>query len=313
MDNDNPLGLTDVVFDDIAPPPADPDAVARKKWQLEARGGHFAIDPALCDVWAGNTRDVAALASPAFADLMESLQKVGQQVPAIARISPGDPDRLEIVAGACRLTAIRRINEERGVHEQMRLLVDLRDLDDEAALKIVDAENRGRSDMSQFEKACFYERAIPGIYATEQNLAAALGLNKSTVNRTLAIARLPGEVVALVEDRHAISAAQASAFLSDWNRPELLETLNDTIVDLSAKGQASAAVVFKALREAVAPPGALGAVTIVHEGADLGSVRRKASGAVVIELRPAAGPLGWKSVAQATGQALKQLGTPGER
>lgn len=306
-EQDSIAGLTDVNYEDIVPSVADDKSRARARWTILSKGGPFSVRPDLCDIWPGNTRDVQALGSGSFLDLMDSLKSVGQKVPAIARISPDAPDRLEIIAGACRLTAIRQINDMRGGDDPMHILVDLRDLDDPAAIKIVDAENRGRSDMSQYEKALFYDRAIPGTYPTEAAFAEALGLNKSTVNRTLAITRLPPAMMGIIKDRHAISAAQASSFMRDWNMPELHDTLSDTIDALSANGPQSAATVFKALQAAVAPPADITSADIVIDGDVYGSLIRGNAG-TSIKLLPGADDLKLRTLVIGIGETLKQFG-----
>ena len=306
-ERDSIAGLMEANYEDIVPSAATEKSRAHARWKILSKGGPFPTSPDMCDIWAGNTRDVQALGSRSFVDLMESLRSVGQTVPAIARISPVDPDRLEIIAGACRLTAIRQINGQRDGGDPMRIIIDLRDLDDEAALQVVDAENRGRSDMSQYEKAYFYDRAIPGIYPTEAAFAEALGLNKSTVNRTLAITRLPAAVIGLIKDRHAISAAQASSFMRDWNMPDLHETLNDTIDALSANGPQSAATLFKALQAAVAPPVDTKGMEIAVDGNVCGSLQRGNAG-VMIKLVPGADDIALRPLVIAIGNALKLIG-----
>lgn len=306
-EQDSIPSLTEINYEDIVPSAATEKSRARARWKILSKGGPFPANPDMCDIWAGNTRDVQALGSGSFVDLMASLRSVGQTVPAIARISPVDPDRLEIIAGACRLTAIRQINGLNVDGNPMRIIVDLRDLDDEAALQVVDAENRGRSDMSQYEKAHFYDRAIPGIYPTEAAFADALGLNKSTVNRTLAITRLPPGVLDLIKDRHGISAAQASSFMRDWNMPDLHDTLNDTIDALSTNGPQNAATVFKALQEAVAPPVDIKGHDIVVDGTTHGSLQR-GNGGVTIKLLPTADGIMVRPLIIAIGHALKELG-----
>lgn len=306
-EQDSIVGLTEVNYEDCAPSVATEKSRAHARWKVQSKGGPFSVHPGMCDIWPGNTRDVQALGSGSFIDLMESLRCVGQTVPAIARISRVDPDRLEIIAGACRLTAIRQINKLRDDGDQMRIIVDLRDLDDEAALQVVDAENRGRSDMSQYERAHFYDRAIPGIYPTEAAFAEALGLNKSTVNRTLAITRLPAVVTGLIKDRHAISAAQASSFMRDWNMPDLHDTLNNTIDTLSAIGPQSAATVFKALQAAVAPPVDTTDMEIAVDGNVCGSLQRGNAG-VTIKLLPGADGIALRPLVIAIGNALKLIG-----
>ena len=306
-EQDSIAGLTEVNYEDIVPSAATEKSRAQARWKILSKGGPFPVDPDMCDIWVGNTRDVQVLGSGSFIDLMESLRSVGQTVPAIARISPVDPDRLEIIAGACRLTAIRKINELRGDGNPMQIIVDLRDLDDVVALQVVDAENRGRSDMSQYEKAHFYDRAIPGIYPTEAAFAEALGLNKSTVNRTLAITRLPPSVLSLIKDRHAISAAQASSFMRDWNVPDLHDTLNDTIDALSANGPQSAATVFKSLQAAVAPPVDTGSAELVIDGDVYGSLIHGSAG-TSIKLLPGADDLKLRTLVIGIGETLKQFG-----
>lgn len=97
-------------------------------------------------------------------------------------------------------------------------------MSDGEAFRLVDAENSGRSAFSAIEQARFYERAKLG-YGSEAELAKALGLNKSTVNRTLDILRLPDDLTALIENEHAISITQASGFMANWREPQLHKTL----------------------------------------------------------------------------------------
>lgn len=308
MDDVNKLpGFIDAQDESIFGAPLDANAREEARWKMLAQKGPFAVKADACKVWPGNTRDTNALSSPSFAELKASLLTVGQMVPVIARISTHRPDTLEIIAGACRWAAINEINEGRDDAEQMRIVVELRDLDNEEALKIVDAENRGRSEMSPLEKARFYDRAIPGVYATEAMLADALGLNKSTVNRTLAIVRLPLVVLDLIKDHHAISAAQASGFLSDWNTPELRDTLENTISELAGQGQSSAATVFKALSQAVSSSMDEAAAAIVHNDVELGSLRYGKSG-VTMKLTSAAREVALKPLVICIGNALKEVG-----
>jgi ParB/RepB/Spo0J family partition protein len=307
MDEQNMVGLTDVILDRAPPQTPDPQARARKAWQVRAKSGPFAVDPEVCYIWPGNTRDVAALTSPSFLDLRESLKSAGQKMPVVARISSREPERLEIIAGACRLTAIRQINEECQDGDQMQVLVDLRELDDKAALMIVDAENRGRSDMSVLEKARFYQGAIERVYYAENVLAEALGLNKSTVNRTLAILKLPPDLFGIIKDPHNVGAKQASEFMSDWGEPRLQDALSEAIADLVAAGPATAASVFKALRHAIEPPSQEACAEILHEGAGVGSLRRGKAG-VTIKLLPSADGIVLKPLVISIGNALKEIG-----
>ncbi len=278
----------------------------RVQWKLLARSGPFDANPADCQIWNGNTRDVPGLAASDLSELIASIVSVGQQVPVIARILPSDASRLEIIAGASRFTAINLINEQRRPEDRMLIKVDLRKLDDETAFKIVDAENRGRADFSPLERARLFERAINTVYHTEAALADAFGVNKSTVNRLMAITKLPREVMNLILDPHQISARQASEFMSDWTSP-VRETLEETIADLDAKGPAHAAAIFKALKVAVAPTDIAVESLVVHGEARLGVARSGKHGSVRIDLDATAGEIPLKALVIAVGNALKQL------
>lgn len=272
--------------------------------------GLHSVDPDRCDVWSGNTRDLTALNAARSTELADSLCVEGQLMPAIGRVTPYDPQRLEIIAGACRLQAIRSINEAREPSDRMQIIVDVRELSDEAAYRIVSAENRHRSGMSALEKASLYDQAIENVYGTEQGLAEALRLNKSTVNRTLAITKLPSNVVALVKDRHAISAAQASGFMTDWGKAELRETLQAMIATLAEQEPASASSVFKALSAAVAPPHEEDDVAIEDDRGVYGSLRRRKN-EIVIKLGSNAEGVQVIRLMNAIGGALRDVGFKG--
>jgi ParB-like chromosome segregation protein Spo0J len=192
----------------------------------------------------------------------------------------------------------------------MRITVDLRELDDEAAYRIVDAENRGRSDFSPIERARLFEKAIAAIYYTEPALAEAYGLHKSTVNRLMAIIKLPSSVMSLIADHHEISARQASEFMNDWGSP-LQEKLEETIEDMRGKHPASAATVFKALKLAIAPRDEVEEAPVLYEEVSYGSIRKRKQGGVRIDLLPSRGEISLKALVTAVGQALKKLNAEG--
>jgi ParB/RepB/Spo0J family partition protein len=274
---------------------------------LRAKNGPFPVDTECCDVWVGNTRDLATLNPGRLSSLVDSIREEGQHIAAIARVAPYDPSRLEIIAGACRMHAIRIINETLEPSERLKLTVHLLKLSDDQAYRIVSAENRDRSAMTAVENAALYEQAIEKVFGTEVALAEALRLNKSNVNRTLAIRKLPAEVLALIKNPHAISAAQASGFMADWGKAELRETLEAMIVALAEQDPASASSIFKALSAAVAPPHDEDDVAIEDERGVYGSLRRRKS-EVIIKLGSNAKDVQVVRLINAMCQALRSIG-----
>jgi ParB-like chromosome segregation protein Spo0J len=203
--------------------------------------------------------------------------------------------------------AIRIINETLEPSERLKLTVHLLKLSDDQAYRIVSAENRDRSAMTAVENAALYEQAIEKVFGTEVALAEALRLNKSNVNRTLAIRKLPAEVLALIKNPHAISAAQASGFMADWGKAELRETLEAMIVALAEQDPASASSIFKALSAAVAPPHDEDDVAIEDERGVYGSLRRRKS-EVIIKLGSNAKDVQVVRLINAMCQALRSIG-----
>jgi ParB/RepB/Spo0J family partition protein len=298
----------DVLGTNLYDSSSEPDTTARykAKWKVLAGRGSVSVDPDVCGIWSGNTREVGTLAgTPNFEELRASIASLGQQIPAVARISSMDSSRLEIIVGASRLTAIRAINEEGG-DPPLQLIVEIRTLTDEEATRLVDAENSGRSKFSAIEKARFCRAAIDNVYGTEAAFAEGFGVHKSNVNRMLDILRLPAELMDLIKDHHQISAAQADGFMKDWDEPALQPTLVRAIADFG-HDKATAAAVFKTMRDAVAPPAQTRELDVLVEEKRIGNLKRCPKGTIVIKLGADAGKLGTRRIHQAIGEALANL------
>ena len=114
----------------------------------------------------------------AQAQLRESLQTYGQQVPVLLRPHPERPGRYEIVYGRRRLRALRDLG--------LPVRAMVRQLDDHALVMAQGQENTSRQDLSFIEKASFaaqlqhagYERAT---------IAAALSVDLPMLSRLLKV------------------------------------------------------------------------------------------------------------------------------
>jgi ParB family chromosome partitioning protein len=120
---------------------------------------------------------------------IESFARYGQLVPVLGRALKSDPDHdVELIYGTRRLFVARHLNQP--------ILVELRDMSDQAAIVAMDVENRHRADISPYERGLSYARWIrSGCFQSQDELARALKVSSSQVCRLLKLARLPSVLI----------------------------------------------------------------------------------------------------------------------
>lgn len=169
------------------------------------------VDPARCRIWSGHNRDYAALTETACGDLIESLKAQGrQEVPAIVRRVTDDPAHdFEVICGARRHWSISWLRAH--AYPEFRFLIEPRELTDEEAFRLSDLENRNRKDLSDYERAVDYARAIERYYGgSQQRMVERLNVSKSWLSRYLVLARLPPEILAAFVSPHVIGIRHAA-------------------------------------------------------------------------------------------------------
>lgn len=155
------------------------------------------VDPARCRIWEGHNRDYGALSEEFCADLIESFKAQGkQEVPAVVRRVANDPDHdFEVICGARRHWTVTWLRAH--TYPDFRFLIEPRELTDEEAFRLADLENRSRKDLTDYERAMDYARAVERYYeGSQQRMVERLEVTKSWLSRYLELARLPPEVVA---------------------------------------------------------------------------------------------------------------------
>ncbi|WP_322894189.1 MULTISPECIES: ParB/RepB/Spo0J family partition protein [unclassified Yoonia] len=164
-------------------------------------GGTRLVDPATCVMWGGHNRVYDLLNAENCADLIDGIKAQGQQeFPAVVRrLRPAgqgtDAPEFEVICGARRHFAVSWLRAHD--HPQLDFLIEERDLTDEAAFRLADIENRDREDISDFERARDYARAVDVYYDGRQRLMAErLQVSPGFLSRFLQLARLETEVVA---------------------------------------------------------------------------------------------------------------------
>lgn len=168
----------------------------------------LSLDPARVRVWSGNARSYARLSEAGCRDLIDSLvAEGGQKVPAIVRRIDGDAAHdYEVIAGTRRHWAISWLRTNS--YPDMMFVAQVHSLDDEAAFRIADIENRARKDVSDVERARNYASALAAHYSGHQTrMAERLKISKGWLSKMMKVAAIGDDVLAAFADPSEISLA----------------------------------------------------------------------------------------------------------
>lgn len=186
---------------------------------------HVRLDPKRCRIWSGNARDYAALTYERCKDLIDSMiAEGGQKVPALVRKLKNDSAHdYEVIYGTRRhwATSWLRANN----YPDFVFLAEVRDLDDEAAFRLADLENRARQDITEFERAKNYAAALLLHYEGKQaKMAERLNISKGLLSKMIAFANISDKIITVfaapkeLSLRQGYALAQAISSLSAESR-----------------------------------------------------------------------------------------------
>ncbi len=164
------------------------------------------VDPALCVPWPMHNRDVDHLTEESCRDLIDAFKSAKKQrIPAIVRRLDDDSEhQYEIIAGVRRWWTVNWLRTHH--HPEFEYLITVQQLTDEEAFRVSDIENRSRKDITDWERAQEYTRALATFYGNSQaDMAEHLAISRSWLSRLLDVARLPDGIVAGFADRHDIT------------------------------------------------------------------------------------------------------------
>lgn len=173
------------------------------------------VDPAVCKPSKVNARDYDALTYEDCAELIETLKSEGQQrTPAIVR-STGDVDcPYEIVAGLRRHWSISWLRSHN--YPDFRYLVDVQKLDDEAAFRLSDLENRARTDITDLERGRSYKAALSAYYdGDRERMAERIGISGRNLVRYVWLAELDPIFIEALGGHRAARVAHAQTIRSE--------------------------------------------------------------------------------------------------
>jgi len=142
----------------------------------------------------------------ALEELKSSIRQVGLMQPVVVRPAPNGAVGYELIAGERRLRACQALGWE-------RIPAVKRDVDDRTALTLALIENLQRDDLSPVDEARGYERLIAEFLLAQQDVADAVGRDRSTVANALRLLKLPEAVLAMLHDGQ-LTVGHARALLS---------------------------------------------------------------------------------------------------
>jgi ParB family chromosome partitioning protein len=185
---------------------------------------------------------------PELAELEGSIKSSGLLQPIVVR-TRGD-GKWELVAGERRLRAVGRLG-------WTDIPAVVRDFDDRAMLTLALVENLQRADLNPLEEAEGYQRLIDEFGLTQQQVADAVGKDRTTITNLLRVLTLQPAVRQLVERGH-ISAGHARALLPIKDERRQLDLANEIVArqlsvrDVEARARALTA--DPATPSSAAPP-----------------------------------------------------------
>jgi ParB family chromosome partitioning protein len=156
---------------------------------------------------------------PELLDLESSIRANGLLQPiTVRRRQDGG---WELVAGERRLRAATRLG-------WTEIPAIVRDFDDRAMLTLALVENLQRSDLNPVEEAEGYQRLLGEFGLTQQQVADAVGKDRTTITNMIRVLSLPAAVRVMVERGH-ITAGHARALLPIRDERRQQELANEIV------------------------------------------------------------------------------------
>jgi ParB family chromosome partitioning protein len=141
-----------------------------------------------------------------LAELVSSIRENGLLQPLLVRPDPSSGDRYQLVAGERRFRSVQRL-------AWTDVPVVVREVSDEALLVLALVENLQREQLNALEEAEGYQGLIDRFGLTQEEVAQAVGKERSTVANTLRLLKLPPSIRKLLQ-RGDLGMGHARALLS---------------------------------------------------------------------------------------------------
>jgi ParB family chromosome partitioning protein len=154
-----------------------------------------------------NRHDRSLMADdPKFKELKDSIEAHGQETPIRVRpVKNALPFEFEIISGHRRHAACLALDAALANGFPILAIVDAEAAEARDLVLKMYRENEERYDLSAFEKGQMFARWLEaGVYPSQSELGAAVGLGESATAKYLAVAALPEKVLAAFGDERLI-------------------------------------------------------------------------------------------------------------
>ena len=254
------------------------------------------LKPAECSIWPGNARDYALLTEDRARTLIDSIQaENGNRIPVVVRRTPNAELPYELVIGTRRHWAISWLNAHH--FPEIELVAIIEDLDDEAAFRLADIENREREDISDLERGLNYKAAVDTHYeGVQSKMADRVKLSKSTLARYIGLTEIPQTIVSAFNSPMDLQVRHGDKLLPPLRTPAL-RTKMEEVAKLIATEQSfrqsgdeepisGSDVVARLVKAITARPGRSQKAPIEVRGATIGQIDRDRSRGLTITINP---------------------------
>lgn len=153
-----------------------------------------------------------------LSELIASIKEKGVLQPILVRPSKSG---FEVIAGERRLRAARALHLE-------EVPVIIKAADDQESLVLALVENIQRENLNAIEEAVAFERLMNEFNLTQENIAQAVGKNRSTVSNIIRLLKLPEEIQESISNG-VLSEGHARALLGIDDSSEQKRIFDHTI------------------------------------------------------------------------------------
>jgi ParB family transcriptional regulator, chromosome partitioning protein len=157
----------------------------------------------VCDIAPGRYQPRSAFNHAKLNELIASIKEKGIVQPVLARKTDKG---YELIAGERRLRAAKALG-------MATIPAIVKEVDDLNAMEIALVENIQREDLNPIEEAHAYKRLVNEFNFTQEQIAQAIGRDRTSVANTMRLLHLPDKIQALLAD-DIIQAGHAKALLS---------------------------------------------------------------------------------------------------
>ena len=155
-----------------------------------------------------------------LSELTESLRTSGLLQPILVRPAANG---YELIAGERRLRAAQQLGWS-------TIPAIVREADDTTLLTLALVENLQRDSLSPVEEARGYQRLLGEFGLSQQQVADAVGRDRSTVANAVRLLKLPGDVLTLIHER-TLSVGHARTLVTLDDEQRAIELANEAVAN----------------------------------------------------------------------------------